>query len=486
MPGAPMGMELWAIVPELILAGLVLVLLPIGPFLSPRQTGLTTGIGLVGLLVAAVASAAMLTWPAQSVFLGTFAVDPFAAFFKLIAIGITTMVLLATESYFRGRPNAASVPAVLVLTCLGLVGLAASQDLALIALFLQLMTLGSYVLVGLAKDERRATEGALKLFLFSAAANAVMLYGMSLLYGLTGSLRLAELAAHRPAGAGVALLVALGLMLVGYAFEITLAPVHLWAPDTYQGAPPSIAGFLSVGPKAAGLAVMLRTLVVAFPDRHDEWAIGIAVVSAVTMTVGNLSALRQTSVKRLLAYSSIGQAGYLVVGIAAAGRDRLAVPGMLFYLLVYASMNLAAFLAVDALERPTGSDDLESFAGLGIQRPLVAATLAVALLSLAGIPPFGGFVGKAMLLGAALAAGWGWLAVVMVVNVGVSLSYYLRVLEVLYFRGPSTAGPAAVPVALRVVLVILAAGTLVTGVAPQPWVALARQAAEILGGQALR
>jgi NADH-quinone oxidoreductase subunit N len=474
------GMELWAIVPELVLAGMVLLLLPFGPFLSPARQGITTWMALVGLAAAAVASARMLSWPAQPVFLGTYAVDPFAVFFKLFAIAATAFVLLATHGHFHGRPHAGEVPALLILTCLGLVGLAASQDLALIALFIQLVTVGSYILVGVAKDDRRATEGALKLFLFSAAASAVMLYGMSLLYGLTGTLRLPELATRLPTMPLLAVLAALGLVLVGYGFKITLVPFHVWAPDTYQGAPTPIAGYLAVGPKAAGLAVLLRTLVVAFPDGLGHWPEMFAVLAALTMTVGNLFALRQTSVKRLLAYSSIGQAGYLLIGVAAAEQHALAVPGFLFYLLVYLFMNLGAFLAVDGIERQIGTDELEGFAGLGGRLPLSAAMLTVSLLSLAGFPPLGGFVGKTMLFGAALGAGWTWLALLMGANVALSLYYYVRVLEPLYLRSPSVEALHAEPPALRWALIALGLGTLVTGVLPQVCVAWARQAATML------
>jgi NADH-quinone oxidoreductase subunit N len=278
----------------------------------------------------------------------------------------------------------------------------------------------------------------------------------------------------------LAVLAALGLVLVGYGFKITLVPFHVWAPDTYQGAPTPIAGYLAVGPKAAGLAVLLRTLVVAFPDGLGHWPEMFAVLAALTMTVGNLFALRQTSVKRLLAYSSIGQAGYLLIGVAAAEQHALAVPGFLFYLLVYLFMNLGAFLAVDGIERQIGTDELEGFAGLGGRLPLSAAMLTVSLLSLAGFPPLGGFVGKTMLFGAALGAGWTWLALLMGANVALSLYYYVRVLEPLYLRSPSVEALHAEPPALRWALIALGLGTLVTGVLPQVCVAWARQAATML------
>ncbi len=475
-----MGMELWALVPELTLAGLILLLLPLGPFLPPARKYITTWIALAGLVVVAAESLRMLSFRTQPIFLDTYAVDQFAVYFKLFAVAATAFVLLATQSHFRGRPHEGEVPALLLLTCLGIMGLAASQDLALIALFIQLVTVSAYILVGIAKESRLAVEAAFKMFLFSATVGAVMIYGMVLLFGMTGTLRLPELAAKLPAMPVVTTLAALFLVLAGYGFEVTLVPFHTWAPDTYQGAPTPIAGFLSVGPKAAGLAVLLRTLVVAFPQNLGHWAEIFAVLAAITMTVGNIFALRQTSAKRLLAYSSIGQVGYILVGVAAAERSALAVPGMLLYLAIYLFMNLGAFLAVDAIERQVQSDDIRRFAGLGRHLPLSAAVLALCLLSLAGFPPFGGFIGKTYLFGAALAAGWAWLAVVMLANVALSLFYYVRVLEPMYLRSSAGKPLRQESKGLRLALVVLGIGTLVSGVLPQEWVLLVTHASSLL------
>ncbi len=474
------GMELWAIVPELILGGLVLVLLPLGAFSKGRRAWLSTGLALLGITVAGATSAVMLSWSPQPIFEGTYAVDPFAVFFKLLALAATGLVLLATHSHFRGKPHEHQVPTLLVLTCLGLVGLAASQDLALIALFLQLIGVGSYTLVGIAKGSARATEGAVKLFLFTAAAGAVMIYGLSLLYGLTGSLRLPEIAARLGGAPVVATLLALAFVLFGFGFKITLVPFHAWAPDAYQGAPTPIAGFLAVGPKAAGLAVLARTLLVGLPGDLGRWSLWVAGLAALSMTVGNLLALRQTSAKRLLAYSSIAQAGYLLVGVASAARGALGMQALLVYLSVYLFMELGAFLAVDALERAVRTDEVEGFVGLGKKLPLASATLALCLLCLAGIPPLGGFFGKALLLGAALEGDLAWLAVVLVINVAISLYYYVRVLEPLYLRASTPSPRVRPPRLLQAALLMLALGTLATGVLPQPWMRLASRSSTFL------
>lgn len=480
MGGMKGGMELWAIVPELTIAGLILLLLPLGSFLPQRRKSLATWLALGGLVIVALESARMLLFATQPIFLDTYAVDQFAVYFKLFSVAATAFVLLATQSHFRGSPHEGAVPALLLIVCLGMMGLAASQDLALIALFIQLVTVGSYILVGIAKEHRSATEAAFKMFLFSSTVGAVMIYGMVLLFGLTGTLRLPELAAKLPAMPVVTTIAAFLLVLAGYGFEVTLVPFHFWAPDTYQGAPTPIAGFLSVGPKAAGLAVLMRTLIVAFPRNLGHWAEIIAIIAAITMTAGNLFALRQTSLKRLLAYSSIAQVGYILVGIAAAEGSTLAIPGALLYLLIYLFMNLGAFLAADAIERQVQSDDIAKLAGLGRRLPVTAAVLAVCLLSLAGFPPFGGFIGKIYLFGAALGVGWTWLAIIMLANVAVSLFYYVRVLEPLYLRSSTDKPLHREPVALRFVLLLLGLGTLLSGALPQMWVLFATHAASLL------
>lgn len=476
------GMELWAIVPEMTLGILVLILLPLGPFLPPTRKFLATTIALIGLGAAAVESILMLSFRTQPIFIGTYAVDQFAVYFKLFAVVTTAFVLLATESHFKGRPHEGEVPALLLLTCLGIMCLAASQNLALIALFIQLVTVGSYILIGIAKESRLATEAALKMFLFSAAVGAVMIYGMVLLFGLTGTLDLPQLAAKLPAMPVITTTAAFCLVLVGYGFEVTLVPFHTWAPDAYQGAPTPIAGFVSVGPKAAGLAILLRTLYVAFPHNLGHWAELFAVLAAVTMTVGNIFALRQTSVKRLLAYSSIGQVGYLLVGVATAQRTSFAIPGLLMYLAVYLFMNLGAFLAVDAIERQIGSDDLTKFAGMGRRLPLAAVVLAIGVLALAGFPPFGSFMGKVLLFNAAIGVGWTWLAVVMLLNIALSFFYYARVLVPLYLRPSKEKVLQREPLPLRIALLLLGIGTLLSGVLPQVWVAFATHASSLLLG----
>lgn len=461
--------DLVGIGPELWLLILVLVLLAAAPFTRRRAPDLTHWVAVAGLLAPVPAIVAKFADSAHLIFGGTYAVDPFALLVKLIAIAGGVLTLLATRERLAGATHAPTVPALVVASALGSMALAASVDLVLIALFLQVAAVASYALVGALKQERRAQEATLKYFLVAAATGAVMLYGMALLFALTGTLSTLEMAQRIASADRGVLIVALALFLTGFAFKVTAVPLHWWAPDTYEGASAPIAGFLSVVPKIAGLAVAARTVGAIAPGVDVSGAVAIA--AAVTMTLGNLLALRQTSVKRLLAYSSIAQAGFVLVAVAAIGRAELAFPAFALYLVAYLAMNLAAFLAVGIVERATGSDAIEAFRGLGVTSPLLAAAMTVLLLSLAGVPPLLGFVAKVALLLAAMEAGLVWLAVVLAVNAAVAVAYYLRVIAAMYFE-PAAAPPTAAPTTTAAVTAG-AGATLLLGLLPFPLVALA-------------
>lgn len=472
--------DIVGIAPELWLLWTVVALVALAPFTRERAPSLTTWLGIAGLLGAAALTIPKLGGPAHRIFDGTYAVDPFALFLKLFVVAAGIAVLLATRDSLAGSAHAVTVPALVVLTSLGAIGLAASVDLVLIALALQITAVASYGLVGALKDDPRANEATLKFFLFAAASGAVMLYGMALLYALTGTLDTLAMASRVGSVDGAALLVAGALFFTGYAFKITAVPLHWWAPDTYEGARAPIAGFLSVVPKAAGLAVLLRTLVAAFPE-SSGWPLGIALVSAVTMSLGNLFALRQESAKRLLAYSSIAQVGYLLMPIAVLRTDALAVTAFLVYLVAYLAMNLAAFLVVGIVERPARSDRVAAFAGLGRTSPWLAASMALLLFSLAGMPPLLGFVGKVALFVVTMAGGYSWLVVIAAANTAVSVYYYLRIIAAMYFAEP---GGAPAPERTTGGAAAVFAGTLATvflGIVPLPLFAFAALSAALAG-----
>ncbi|MBI2755936.1 MAG: NADH-quinone oxidoreductase subunit N [Chloroflexi bacterium] len=485
MPGMAkmeMAPELARVIPEMWLAGLVLVLFGMGPFLPARRKGWAWWLALGGLLGAFVPTLRMLTWQPQLGFDGAYAVDPLGVFFKLLLLATTVVVLLASRDYFRGMPHEGDIPGLLVLLAGSMILLASSNDLVLIALFVQLVSITSYVLVGVWKDEPLANEASLKFFLFGSVSVTVMLYGMSLLFGATGTLNLQEMARRLPQADLSIVVLGLALTLAGYGFKISMAPFHVWVADTYQGAPTPVTALLSIGPKAAGLAVLLRTLAVAVPPDETNWPAAVAAMAALTMTVGNVLALRQTNIKRLLAYSSIGQAGFLLMGVAAAGRDELSVPALLFYLVAYLAMNMGAFGVATAVERGSGSVELGGYDGLGSRAPWLAGTLTLFLLSLAGMPPLAGFIGKTMLFGAAMGAGFAWLAAVAAANSALSLYYYLLPIARMYLQPPNGSMPFRTAPALALAIGLSVAATVLVGVLPEPVVSLARSGARLFVG----
>lgn len=468
--------------PELWLAAWSLVLFGLAPFLPARRRVLNAWLAVAGIAVALALSALMLGRPSRAIFLGTYAVDDFAVFFKLALLGAVLLVLLGSLDFFRGHDYEAFVPPLLLLAADAMIVLAASNDLVLIALFLQLTIVVSYILVGLDKRRAKANEAALKLFLYAATASAVMLYGMSLLYGVTGQLGLAEIAGG-VAGASPAVLVAgLALTLAGYGFEVTMVPFYQWGPDAFEGAATPVAMFLSVGPKGAGLAVIARTVLVALPHGAAHWELLLAVLAALTMTAGNVGALRQENIKRLLAYSSIAQMGYLLMGIAVAAKEPLALPALLFYFASYVLMQVGAFAVATAVEAGAGAVTVGGYAGLGRRAPWLALAMTLCLLSLAGIPPLAGFFGKTILFGVAVGGGYAWLAVVAAFNTALSLYYYVRVIAAMFLRPPPKPDRVATPATLSATIGLVTAAVLLFGIFPEPLMRLARSTAALFLG----
>ena len=465
-------LELWAIGPELALGLTCLLLVPLAGLVRGKWRALPAVFAGAGMLVALVLAALALAYPARSVFCGTYALDSFGSTFKLLILGSALLALPPIAAFFHGRDAEPHAPVALSFAALGALGLAGSLDLGLIVLFLQMLSTASYLLVGLVRGERRANEATLKYFIYGAVALAVMAYGLSFVYGLSGSLDLRAIGAALGGADRVWVWAALSLVLAGYAFEVTLVPFHFWAPDVYAGASAPVSGLISVLPKIAGFAGLLRFLLLALPGGLAGWPILIAVLAAATMLLGNLTALRQTGLKRLLAYSSIAQAGYVLMAVAVAGR----VPGALatagYYLGAYTLMNLAAFTVVAQIERAGGRGALRDLRGLSRTAPGSAALLTVALLSLAGIPPLAGFLGKVLLLQVALAGGLTWLAVFAALNMLLGLAYYLRPVAEMYLRAPEREVKLHRQGGYAWTLWLTTAGTLLLGVWPAPALAL--------------
>jgi NADH-quinone oxidoreductase subunit N len=360
--------------------------------------------------------------------------------------------------------------ALLLLATAGMAFMASAADLIVVFLGLELMTLSTYVLIGIRRDSLRSNEAAIKYFLLGGFSTAFLLYGIALIYGLTGTTQIDSIAAFvaDPASEGGALLVLpVSLLVVGFGFKISAAPFHMWAPDVYEGAPTAVTAFLSVGSKVAGFAALGRVLTVAFGPVPELWTALLVVLAVLSIGVGSILALTQTNIKRMLAYSSIAHAGYALLGVIAGGRDGLT--SMMVYLFIYGLMNLGAFSIVIAL-RSEGvvGENLDDFQGLAKLHPLMSALMLVFMFSLAGIPPTAGFVAKFSVFMAVIRAGYTPLALIGVVFSVVSAFFYLRVVALMYMKEPRMEVPLTMSLPLKFVLAITAAAILLLGVYPAP------------------
>ena len=471
--------ELWSIAPELWLAGLGLLVLVVDLFVPAGRKYVVGAIAAGGLLLALIPVSSMLAWDARTVLAGSYAVDGFAVFFKIIALVSTALVILAAMDGIRTRFEG-EFYVLLVFTALGLVLMAGSTDLILLALSIEFVSLSSYVLAGFLKGNPKSNEAGLKYFLYGATASATMFFGFSILYGLTGTTNLYDLAARLRSAPLPAVYLAVAFMLAGFGFKTAMVPFHQWAPDVYEGAPTPVAAFLSVGSKAAGFAVLVRVFLVAVDPGRVDWTLLMAVLAALTMTVGNLLALPQRNIKRMLAYSSISHAGFILIGLAAFRGD-FGVPGLLIYLFGYLFTQLGAFFVAVLIGTQVGTDEIPDYAGLSRRAPVPAFLMAVFMLSLTGLPPTSVFVGKFYVLAAAIDNGLLWLAVVGILNSVISLYYYVGVIRAMYVMPAATERAVPEPAALQVALGLTGLGTIVIGLYPQPLIDLARNATLLLG-----
>jgi len=361
--------------------------------------------------------------------------------------------------------------------------LVVAADIALISMALGMLSLTSFVLTGYLRRSARGNEASLKYYIYGSVSGAAMVYGFSWWFGLTGETSLAGIGERLPEAPTAALVGSTALVVLGLGYKAALVPFHFWTPDVYDGAPLPVAAYLSVVPKIAGLVALARVLPAALPDDAAGWSVAIAAIAAATMTLGNLAALRQRNVVRLLAYSSIAQSGYLLMGVAALPGSDQGLPALVYYVIAYAVTNLAAFAVVLAVQRERGSVDVSAFAGLGARHPWWTVALVLSLLSLVGIPPLGGFVGKLEVFTAAIDAGQAWLAVVAVINTVISLFYYLRVIAptVLQAEDEAPISPVRRSLPLGGALAATAVATIAVGVVAEPLLRLA-EAATMLGG----
>jgi proton-translocating NADH-quinone oxidoreductase chain N len=470
--------DLWSLVPEFWLAALAVLLLVVD-LLTARKTVVAV-VAVVGLGLSLIPAASLLSQAPHTVMFGTYAVDGFAVFFKILVIVATALVVLASMDWAPGRTRfEGEFYALLVFTALGLVLMAGSTDVILLALAIEFVSLTSYVLAGYLKGNTKSNEAGVKYFLFGATASAVMLFGFSLLYGLTGTTGIYEIARRLQQAPLPATYLAVALMLAGFGFKISMVPFHQWTPDVYEGAPTPVAAYLSVASKAAGFAALVRVLMVMVDPTRVDWVPLVAVLAAVSMTLGNLLALPQRNIKRMLAYSSIAHAGYLLIGVAAF-RGNFGTPGLLVYLFGYTFTQLGAFFVAVLVGEQLGTDDIPDYAGLARRAPVSALLMAVFMLSLTGLPPTSVFIGKFYVLAGAIDNGLLWLAVVGVVNSVISLYYYAGVIRAMYLMPPVSTAPLHEPAALQVALGLAGLGTLIIGLYPQPVIDLARSAVLLL------
>jgi NADH-quinone oxidoreductase subunit N len=464
-----------AIAPELVLAGTIFAVLLFDLMLPLERKWMSMVLAFLGM-AGAFAATLTLIGADRVTFGGSYRVDAFAVLFKVFFTAVGMVILVLSLRYFReGRFFQGEYYFLLLCSFLGMLTMASSRDLLMLFISLELVSAPGFLLAGLRKTDPRSNEAALKFFLISVLSTAIMLYGMSLIYGVTGTTRLAGIAKGLAGVTGESNIAVAGILFVvaGFAFKVSSFPFQFWAPDTYEGSPVPVAAYLSVASKAAGFAGLLQIMFVGFLPRADFWAPIFGMLALFTMTIGNLLALQQRQVVRLLAYSSIAQAGYMLLPFALAGFshsvDRSAFSATVLYILIYAVMNLGAFAVVIAVARESPGVLIDDFSGLGRRAPGLAVAMGIFLVSLAGIPPLAGFWAKFFIFSAAIDRGgaYTWLAVAMVVNSVISLVYYISIVRAMFFdpvEEPVRLFRA--PVLVTGVVLLAAAGVLAIGIFP--------------------
>ncbi len=476
-----MSFDYTLLLPELILTALALVVLVIDLSLAPGKKQSLTWITFAGILVAMAG-----IWPAtqtsaSQTLSGMVSSDGFSIFFKVLFLTVAALITLASGPYLQQKRLPVGEFYILLLSAtLGMMFMSGSRDLITIYLGLELASITSYILAGLLREDPKSNEAAIKYFLNGAMASAVLLFGLSLVYGLTGETHLDIIGkvlngdiSHWPI-VGVALV----FLVAGFGFKMAAAPFHLWTPDAYEGAPTLVTAFFAVGPKAGAMAAVLRAFTIGFAASSGRWTELFAILAVVSMFFGNLTALWQTNVKRMMAYSSIAHIGYLLVGVTVATT----VPGVasvMFYLLAYAVMTLGAFAVILAVDAFGPGDQVGNYAGLATRSPLLAWGLTLFFVSMIGIPPTGGFMGKFYLFSAAVQNGYVWLAVVMAINSAISVGYYYGIVKEMFVGKPLETTSVKAPAGVTAVVAITMVVTLMLGLYASPFLNWATAAAAL-------
>ena len=481
MPAGFSGADFYYILPEIVLTVGALLVLVVDLVVRDRDdlTSATT------LLTLGVTAAVLLSFAGENILVsrGLLSIDGFALFFKMVFLLAATITVLMSSSYLRIEGVKAGEYYFLILCAtLGMMFMASGVDLIALFIGLETMAISFYVLAGFLKTSQRSNEASVKYYLLGAFSTGVLLYGMSLLYAVSGSTNLAVIAqAAGTQTAGGTLLLGVLLVAAGMGFKIAAVPFHMWAPDVYEGAPTPVTAFLSVGSKAAAFAMLLRVFVTGLPSVALEWTEVFWWMAVLTMTVGNVAAITQSNTKRMLAYSSIAHSGYMLIGVVVATER--GVTAALVYLFVYLFMQLGAFAIVALLRRKdVVGDELKDLSGLYFRSPFAAVAMLIFMLSLGGIPPTAGFMGKFWIFGAAIESGHIPLAVIGVANSAISLFYYFRVVVFMWIKDEVVGSDFRIGPAMAMALVVTVVGSVLFGIYPQPVFDQAIAAAQTLGG----
>ena len=479
------AINLAAIMPETILSIVAMVLLLLNVFVPGEQKAYLGYLSFIGIVVAFFS--VVTGWNAplalQEGFSGSVLQDNFSLFFNGIVLVSAGLAVLISDQYLnREECNHGEIYPLILFASAGMMLMASGTDLMTIFLGLEVLSVSLYVLAGFNRANLKSNEAGLKYFLLGAFSTGFLLYGMALTYGATGTTKIAKIAAYAAMNTSVVnnpmFYVGMLLMAVGFSFKIAAAPFHMWTPDVYEGAPTPMTAFMSAGPKAAGFAAFLRVFIVAMPSLKVEWSGLLWVLAVLTMTAGNIIALRQDNIKRMLAYSSIAHAGYALVGFTAGNVD--GTTGILFYLLSYAFMNIGAFAVIILVgKKGEENNNVSDYAGFGFKHPILAVVLSLFLFSLAGMPPTAGFVGKFYLFSGAIKAGYVWLAIIGVLNSAASVYYYLRVMVFMYMKEPAEEFDwLKLSPAVLLSITISVVGVLLPGIVPSYLLQVAAQAAK--------
>ena len=487
-------MDLIALTPEWVLTVFVVAVILLDLFVSNKKV--LSAVSIAGLMASLIVSVVFMGGTIAggefTVFNNMLVVDGFALFFKVLFTFIAILVILASRDYAEKLSGCQGEYYVLImLATIGMMLMAATADLISIYIALELTSVSLYILVGLLKDEK-SNEASLKYLLLGATSSAVLLYGMALVFGFTGQTQLGDLSKALAAmsltgvAANPALVLGIVLIIAGLGFKMAAVPFHMWVPDVYEGAPTPVTAYLSVGSKAAGFALVMRLFFTAFSTPawlSQDWGLIFAGLAVISMIVGNVAAIPQTNIKRMFGYSSIAQAGYLMVGLAAIGvslkENVYGQSGVIFFLVSYTVTNLGAFIAIIAITKKLNSDQIADFAGMGKRAPVLALALTLCLISLVGMPPAAGFMAKFYIFSGAIQNGLLWLVIIAVINSVISAYYYLRVVKVMWFNVPVAEEKVPSSKMLRAGLAIACIIVLLAGIYPGIFIDFAQTIAVI-------